>query len=1209
MLVFRAACFRMMLLVAMAGGGGLLGDGVFPASPDVAGLNGYGLFGSQSVYAQGSGGAATTETVTSVPVVTGVTPEQVQQLKEELDAATDLSEEVRTQIATLIKQTEESLTRRRDVEAESAAMLAKREALSAEKANIESQLRDWDERPTDEPEEGTSLTRLETELAERQRLLGELRAKRDAFVTAMSSRSTRRETIRTLQQENERRLTTIATQLATPPPPEEPPLLTQALRLSLLAPQERLKLLPVLQANELALLDAEDSLGLPGLRREMLETEILRKEKEVKAWDTQTRLRRQDAVAKRLDQVEIDLDRTKTTMSPAQTLFEQNRSIVENEEFVVAERRTIDQKVTEIASQYETLHKSFESLQDRERKAKGSTSLGLRLRQQKEKLKDPLEMRHAVESRRNILENARIQLLDYEDQLANLVNLEQLVDDFLEELRAKKIDVKSGTAVEATQAFLQRKELLTESIKAHQAYTDSLDAVDREQILLAELTEEMIEWINERVLWIRSHQSVTPSQLAKDLPALSWLRRTDWITETYQVLKTDLWLRSELYLLAFLVVVVLRWGRQRQRLVIATNAEIARQKSNVDFHPTARVAINTLAMSIYRPVIMLFLGWRMREAVESTSFVRHLGDNLLMLGWIGAFFEFTRQVLRSGGLADAHLGWTERAIALLKRSLRQLILFGFPLSLGIALLSAHQSLAIGKDWERLTFAVALLFLALLLRRLTNPATGVLLDWCRSHAGSWVDRLQTPISFGIVSLPVLLAGLALYGYYYTATELAVRFLQTVVLIELSLLIRSLLVRSLTLKRRRLAIEQARERRQLVADAPRDSDSTPAFDVSKPFISLSNLNSQSLQLVNTLVAILGLAGCWYIWGDVLPALNQINTQRIWTTYETVSGTPTSTGSGSTSGNGSGQPLPIISTTADGELVSVVPHSVTLSDLLRAVVVAWLVFAATRNFPALLDMTLLQQLPIDHSVKYAITALTRYLIVLIGVLVVGNMLGLSWSSVQWLAAALTFGLAFGLQEIFANFVSGLIILFEQPVRVGDVVTIDGVTGIVSRIRMRSTTIADWDRKELVVPNKEFITNKLLNWTLTDSMTRLVILFEASYQSNPEQVMELATRLAIEHPKVMNDPPPVAFFESLGSSGLVFKLRAFVADVESRLPVQSDLNSAILRELRAAGIEIPFPQQDVHIRSLPPEWGSWAKDADPNDSSQKSLPETLSD
>ncbi len=217
-----------------------------------------------------------------------------------------------------------------------------------------------------------------------------------------------------------------------------------------------------------------------------------------------------------------------------------------------------------------------------------------------------------------------------------------------------------------------------------------------------------------------------------------------------------------------------------------------------------------------------------------------------------------------------------------------------------------------------------------------------------------------------------------------------------------------------------------------------------------------------------------------------------------------------------------------------------------------------------------------------RYAVATVSRYAIFLLGLLLCCNTLGVSWSKVQWFVAAMSLGLGFGLQEIFANFVSGLIILFERPIRVRDVVTIDNVTGVVSRIRMRATTITDPDRKELIIPNKEFITGRVLNWTLTDPVNRVVINVGLAYGSDTQRAAEILLKVAQDHPNVLDDPPPRVTLDSFGDSALNFVLRCFLPNLESRATVIHELNMAIEGTLRAAGIEMPFPQQDVHVRSI---------------------------
>ena len=167
-------------------------------------------------------------------------------------------------------------------------------------------------------------------------------------------------------------------------------------------------------------------------------------------------------------------------------------------------------------------------------------------------------------------------------------------------------------------------------------------------------------------------------------------------------------------------------------------------------------------------------------------------------------------------------------------------------------------------------------------------------------------------------------------------------------------------------------------------------------------------------------------------------------------------------------------------------------------------------------------------------------RYSITIVGIMMGCSLIGLGWSKVQWLVAAMGFGLGFGLQEIFANFLSGLIILFDRPVRVGDVITLENVSGVVSRIRLRTTTVTDGDRKELIVPNKEFITGRVLNWTLSDHVNRVVINVGVAYGSDTQRAAEILQKLAEEHSNVLDDPPPRVTLESFGDSALNFVLNS---------------------------------------------------------------------
>jgi len=223
-------------------------------------------------------------------------------------------------------------------------------------------------------------------------------------------------------------------------------------------------------------------------------------------------------------------------------------------------------------------------------------------------------------------------------------------------------------------------------------------------------------------------------------------------------------------------------------------------------------------------------------------------------------------------------------------------------------------------------------------------------------------------------------------------------------------------------------------------------------------------------------------------------------------------------------------------------------------------------------------------EAQTGFAITTLTTYAVVAAGILLVLGTIGAQWSKLQWLVAALGVGIGFGLQEIVANFISGLIILFERPVRIGDTVTVGETIGTVTRIQIRATTIRDWDGLELLVPNKEFITSRLLNWTLSDPTSRITIPVGLAYGGDVQHAMALMLEAAAENPEVLADPRPNVIFDKFGDNALSLKLRCFVGSMEYRIRTISELHQAINSKFNAAGLVVAFPQQDVHLDTSRP-------------------------
>ena len=261
------------------------------------------------------------------------------------------------------------------------------------------------------------------------------------------------------------------------------------------------------------------------------------------------------------------------------------------------------------------------------------------------------------------------------------------------------------------------------------------------------------------------------------------------------------------------------------------------------------------------------------------------------------------------------------------------------------------------------------------------------------------------------------------------------------------------------------------------------------------------------------------------------------------------------------------------------------VTAADVLVALLIGGLTLVASRNVPGLMEIVVLQRLPLDAGARYAASTVSRYLIVVTGFLLGFRAIGIGWSSVQWLVAAMTVGLGFGLQEIFSNFVSGIILLFERPIRVGDTVTIGEITGTVTRIQIRATTVLDWDNKELIVPNREFVTGNLVNWTLSNPTLRVILKLGIAYGSDVRLATRLLYRVAAENAQVLDDPEPVVVFTDFGDSCLNLELRLYVNGLLNYRRLKHELHLAIDDLFREHHIEIAFPQRDLHLRSVPPD------------------------
>jgi len=257
------------------------------------------------------------------------------------------------------------------------------------------------------------------------------------------------------------------------------------------------------------------------------------------------------------------------------------------------------------------------------------------------------------------------------------------------------------------------------------------------------------------------------------------------------------------------------------------------------------------------------------------------------------------------------------------------------------------------------------------------------------------------------------------------------------------------------------------------------------------------------------------------------------------------------------------------------------ISLWDILQSLVILALTFIAARNFPGFLEIFVLNRLGVDAGTRYAVTKVLGYVIIAAGIIIGFEQLGLQWSQLKWIATGLSVGIGFGLQKIIANFISGLIILFERPIRIGDYVTIGDQSGTVSRIKIRATTLKDLDNREILIPNEALISERVMNWTLSSSITRLIVPVGIAYGSDTDAAREIMLNAVKDLPKVLKTPAANVLFMGFGDSSLDFQIRVYLNSFDERVPMTHVIHTEVNKALEAAGIPIPFPQRDLNIVS----------------------------
>jgi potassium-dependent mechanosensitive channel len=818
------------------------------------------------------------------------------------------------------------------------------------------------------------------------------------------------------------------------------------------------------------------------------------------------------------------------------------------------ERVSRDQDVA--AKEAKRLTDDFHDTQRKLEIAGLSPALGQLLLERQRALPDLRGFGKESRERKALIAEATLAQMRFDEERANLRDLDAYIANLVAGLPRAEVDENS---VRLRRLAADRRELLNRGTETNNAYLRALAELDFARKQLFDAAKAYKDLLAERLLWIRTDPVVdlaalreVPAEISSAISSAQWRAVGDALVERSTA--------SPALLLAAAAAGLLVWKRRRFRTVLRDAGKTIGRPSTDRFSFTLRALWFSMLLAAPWPLLTAAVGWQLGEALGPTPFTKAVSAALLQVSFVLFHLLGFAALCEPGGLAAVHFRWPEASLARLRQELLRLTILLPPAAFVAWLFAAEDTWSLHRGISRIALLIVLITLAAFLYRVVK---GVLAPVMSQHPGGSLARLRL-LWLGLsIGVPAALAGLILYGYDYTSGELTARAARTMWFVFGLVLIHQLAVRWLSLTQRRLKFEATLERRR-AALAARDAASAVQADsgefpdeipeeVEEPQIDLVAVSKESRELLTMALVIAGIAGVWLIWSEVLPALGVLGDVSLWHQLKVVEGRE-------------------------------IPVPTTLADIGLAMLVLLVTLLAAKRFPAVLEIVVLQHVGMISGARYAIKTLSRYLIVGIGSLLAFSSIGLDWSKLQWLVAALGVGIGFGLQEIVANFISGLIILFERPIRVGDVVTIGDTDGTVTRIRIRATTILNWDRKELLVPNKEFITGRLLNWSLTDQTTRIVISLGVAYGSDVQKAMALLAEAAAENEHVLEDPKPFVTFDGFGDNALGLTLRAYVGSLDHRIGTLSQLNQAINRKLNEAGIVIAFPQRDVHLTSSQP-------------------------
>jgi potassium efflux system protein len=735
--------------------------------------------------------------------------------------------------------------------------------------------------------------------------------------------------------------------------------------------------------------------------------------------------------------------------------------------------------------------------------------------------------------------------LDVDDHLYEFDRLaENRVTDLRLQLRVLDATQRDAKLASLQQALDEQKAALREQQQALAALVQDLTRLITLHRERKRLLDDGYRFILTKMFWLRDGQPMNwaVSQRALTGAMYTGSRLRDFAYSELSGLLAGLLRSSRFWVVVLLVFVFLPWAAswQQRQLRARVRTYIAQDVRRQSFgHKTASAVLMFMQTIVWPTYIAVVIwGWpqifpgraQHPELQQALIAGLQLAAVFLWLGLLG------RAIFRRDGWGQQYIGLQPDLCRFLRRTVTVVwlatLIFLVPRHILLMAPGGPETVTQNLALARLLFTTFLLVLLVLVaitgRRGSCVMQAILAESRARNGLLWRD--WPLVYLGILAGMGTVIALDMQGYRYAARSLLLRSAEALLVMLLLMAVNTV-----------VGVIIDRLARQWRPSGERPVDPTQPSHWS--------LLRQGRQFVRLILVLIGFVAIQHLYGldqDLLAALNSVHLLEV--------------GKGE-----AGQPLWL-----------------TLGDIATTLLILTGVSLLLRNLPGLYEVALFPRVQWDPGFRYAFLTLTRYFLLLLALWWSLSFLHLRWSSIQWIVAAASVGLGFGLQEIVSNFVSGLILLVERPINVGDYVATGGQEGTVTRITIRATTMQNLDNQTVIIPNKEFIAGQVTNWTLRDAHVRVVIPVGVAYGSDLELVKRLLTQVVINHPKVLRYPAPEVLFRAFGESSLDWEVRCMVPTPRDRFTIPNDLLLQIDQVFREHGVEIPFPQRDLHLRSV---------------------------